>query len=602
MPERKPFPHIPRFPEEPKLEGAPHYAHESKLLEIEEGLPLLYEAGRDIRRFSEISKRAKQKEFQSELCGKLIAEPERFEEYIDTLRVLEERWEEKKGEVSDFTRLFLDNLERYVREKGSYTSETLKKWIDLSARSSVYKEAAEKILRALYERAKEPKQTIDFLYEFTQAILESEDKEVFERGLEILSFTTDVFKQESRGEMDFLKATFSEDDEIVRKQQEVDAVIWYFGERYKPEEYKNYVDSIRELSKREEYLRFIDERIRKDSERVKTMISFIERGGGGRGFASISHKQRDRWPHKLFFQQGEVRRLFNERVSMENEEMISISLPEKGSMMFKGEVGVIQTILEELRKEPKGGDILQERSYVKSLFYLSPELSKELQQVLADDAVLLRKEIQDERRHLISPRGDKMIIVSPELQAFGFKSILFEQGKPKTRLKATVEVENYKFVLEINKDLGFEESGTGKSFFVSFGRRAFFEEVLLNHLKELQCAERKERRIELGEEEVLGGTADAIEREKEFTSRRAHLRKLPQGKSYTQSQFHFALADADINLERLNREKGLTKEEGQITFIKAVEEVLIGRKGPLVSRAPRAMERYRNIIEYGSNH
>jgi hypothetical protein len=52
-----------------------------------------------------------------------------------------------------------------------------------------------------------------------------------------------------------------------------------------------------------------------------------------------------------------------------------------------------------------------------------------------------------------------------------------------------------------------------------------------------------------------------------------------------------------IDLVRLNAERELTKETGQITYVKQIDEVKSGGpRVPVVSRAPKAMDRFHRLI------
>lgn len=139
---------------------------------------------------------------------------------------------------------------------------------------------------------------------------------------------------------------------------------------------------------------------------------------------------------------GPVRTLFNERVTLEEGGKIAISLPNKGNMLFDRDAYIGDLILENLKTDPQGRDTLRDRNYVASIFYLAPTLESDIIELLSKDNGELRKEIINTRSHLISPRGDKMIIMDPGLQHSGFKSITFELGEPKTRINVAVRVDN----------------------------------------------------------------------------------------------------------------------------------------------------------------
>ncbi|HCM68129.1 MAG TPA: hypothetical protein DIS62_03955, partial [Candidatus Kerfeldbacteria bacterium] len=70
--------------------------------------------------------------------------------------------------------------------------------------------------------------------------------------------------------------------------------------------------------------------------------------------------------------------------------------------------------------------------------------------------------------------------------------------------------------------------------------------MVLSHLKELQCTDRV----------VAGVSVNAhsgnLERQQEFTDRRGHLRKLPPGQGYSETQRRLALDEQGWDIVRIN--------------------------------------------------
>ena len=582
------FPDIPRFPEEPKSEGAPKRAHESILLAEEEGLPFLYEIGEDLKKFKDLEVAEKQKQFQAELAQKLLKDPQKFEEYFDNIRILEEKWIDKKTILAYYKNSFFNNLERFAGEYGENDVDLLKAWLNLSVKSNVYKEASESVLRGYHDRLKSVKESMNFLYSFAQAVMESDDEEVFKRGLEIVGWGTDIFPQKSLSEKNYVKSIFSGDDELLRQQLEIDAVTWYFLQKFFPEKHLQMQKSIGEIVKLPETQKAASEFTKRQPARMKILSDFYNDIDIKSGLSPVDPEKLKEWPYDLIMNGGPLRKLFNERVSLEGNQ-VALFLPNKGDSLFSYGSNVNEIILGDLKSEPSPNKrTIKDRNIVGTIFYLSPELKEEELGLLERDNVNLKKEIISERVHFVSPRGDKVIITDEELAGLGIRSILFELGNSRTMTDITIEIENYKFELTLDRNFVLLDKDGRRRLPISFKRGAFVESVILNYLKEILCT----GNVEVGENAIsLDQSAEA---EKEFNGRRAHLRKLPAGMGYTEKQRLVALQEQDdLDLGRLNAELGLTRETGQKTFVKAVE----GGEEPMILRAPRAMDRYKKLLD-----
>jgi hypothetical protein len=602
MERERPMPDIVLLPEEreeaaaakvPKLPGAPERAYESALLAEAEGLPsgAFDSVGKDLDRFADARQMERKRLVQRERLRQFLRDPDSFEQYFDTLHILDDRWEDHRYDLTAFKQSFGENFERYIGEINEYTPESLRKWLELSVQSNVYREQAEKVMRTLYERVRNPKETIDFLYAFAQSILETDRKEVFDRGLEILCWGTDVFPRSSRGQKNYLKAAFGGEDDLLQKQQEIDAVVYIFGQKYAPEAYQQMREAMDVLGEDPEVRGVLENLMRKDPGKGNKLIAFLTREERGSGkMVSVPEPLQQEWPYTLALKAGPVRRLFNERIEQEEEQFVNFSLPEAGNLLFRSPISR-ETILTSLSKESSGERSFSEASYIKALFYLTPELTPEQMEKLAEDNGKLRQDIFRDLTHSISQRGDRMLVVDPELKQLGFKSILFEFSDPSTTTKITVEVGNYQFIVRMDEDLSLVEYGTGRNFPVSFQRRAFFEHILLAHLYALECT----KYVSPGSSEA-GSDTERLEREEEFRGRRAHLRKLPVGQGFSEQARILGLQDPRrYDLVRRNAELGFTRETGQKTYVSPAPEVSTGRE-PLISRAPRAMERYRRLL------
>src|SRR3990167_7559559 len=230
------FPDIPRFPDEPKSEGAPKRAHESILLAEEEGLPFLYEIGEDLKKFKDLEVAEKQRQFQAELAQKLLKDPQKFEEF-------------------------------------------------------------------------------------------------FKRGLEIVGWGTDIFPQKSLSEKNYVKYIFSGDDELLRQQLEIDAVTWYFLQKFFPEKHLQMQKSIGEIVKLPETQKAASEFTKRQPARMKILSDFYNDIDIKSGLSPVDPEKLKEWPYDLIMNGGPLRKLFNERVSLEGNQ-VALFLQNKGFSLF----------------------------------------------------------------------------------------------------------------------------------------------------------------------------------------------------------------------------------------------------------------------------
>src|SRR3989338_11353644 len=92
-----------------KLPGAPEAAYESVLVAREEELPLdlMSTVGSDLDRFLATTRAEDQRAVQRERFQELLRNPAMLENYFDMARILEERWQERRGGPGPFQTGFL---------------------------------------------------------------------------------------------------------------------------------------------------------------------------------------------------------------------------------------------------------------------------------------------------------------------------------------------------------------------------------------------------------------------------------------------------------------------------------------------------------------
>ena len=600
MNERKFLPDIPLLPEEreaivkagqPKLPGAPSEAHESALLAVEEGLPLLNEAGKDLKAYAGIMQSAKRKEFKSKKIHYFINNPKELTAYFDTLRILSENWKERHDEIEDYTKALLEDMEKYI-DVGTLPPKAFEEWLSLMTKSEVYRPIAERVIAGLFEKARSPQALMNILYNLTEAILISSDQEVLRKGLEILVLQASFLKDLPNHYLNYMKAFLTlNNDELLRRTMEVDFATFYLASRYMPDVLKALQEQAMATLNTVEYQEFVARSTTADPEKFQRLNKYYHHKNVDENLLVMKHERRREWPYTLIIQGGRIRALMNELIAQEKGQMVNLFLPMDGKWVVSLHKlnSIVKTIQDILNEPSKGNNELRDPKFLKALFYLTPQLSPENRTRLSEDIIPLRFEINREKRHSISSRGDKIVIVDEELKALGFKSITFKVAEHAPIILTSIEVANYFFVVSINQDFEILDE-KDRQLHGSFEQKAFVEHMILSHLKELMCTER----VKPGNGENNGRRQ--TEREAEFRDRRPHLRKMPPNHAYSREALAEGLLDPlRYDLARINAERGLTKEIGQVTYVKVSSKPLPGEQ-PLISRAPHATDRLRKIL------
>jgi hypothetical protein len=189
---------------------------------------------------------------------------------------------------------------------------------------------------------------------------------------------------------------------------------------------------------------------------------------------------------------------------------------------------------------------------------LSMDAVKELSQIIEETKNTLKKDA----RTLVSPRGDVLVVQDPELaQKYGITKVSFFPDSSVVDLRVQVTYrDTTTFVCKLDTDFSLRDGAQKHALDISMNTSLLLHHIVLNHLKEILC----------GMEAGGGGqgkTADATQDHPDIRVRRPHMRKLPSGKSFTTEQAMLAQKEYGVNLLMYNEARGLTKTEGQFTFV-----------------------------------
>ena len=611
-----------RFPEDPPLAGMPHSEAQSFLLTEQFGSLQMITS--DVNAFCSARSSGQAGKVLKDITGRFLKDPTLLEQYFETLKVAssliyqtsdvfdvgrlvdiepdrvheiaQEIQASRTKELEHFGAAISKEIGRYASFLGLYTKESLGEWLRISVKGEEDSKLAKDVLRGLFSSCNSASEglpeleriilkinkTLDFLYTFGEAVVSVEDPDTRSAGLKMLCFDTDIFPLGSKGYCNLAMSAFAWSDSALQKFMEINAVIAQLARPQFQDAFNRFDAGMNGAMNGEDFARIKGEYRRQCPARYEALRRYYIEDLDA---LEIDQGSAPPWPDNLVVNSGPLRVALHHAIANQDPSRAAVWMPGiQGNVLTTSQIG--PSIFE--YKSPEGGRV-HLGGQVRTLFYLTPELEPDAHQKLAADLPHLRERIADNISHLISPRGDKMIIVDPELKALGFKWILFERGAALKTTGLTVAVGEYQFEFNLGKDLVLRDLHEKQPFELPFSRNAFLEHLILSHLHELMCT----RNIAVnGNKELI---ADDAEAERKFKGRRPHFRKLQPGRGFTPEQWAVAFAnEQELDLNEVNARFGLTRETGQKTFVKVA--LPDGDYGPFISNAPHSMAWMRELL------
>lgn len=592
MPENfhKIFPEIPRYDNEAPLEGLPQSPEESAFLSI----PELAKTADLATDFDKANSDKKRKVIDN-LIVDLVENPNRFIQTLDSLALLKEVEAYK-------TELLEENLQRGVErvrfKKFPPSYESLNGWLAILTESNLYGSLAERVLKQMIGKCNDSKSIISFLYELGLAGMRSNNPEIVKKTLEILALQTKTLPADSIQTIYYLLGNLDPNDKVMQKTFEIGVVFTFLSKKYGTDfiKQKNKADEI--IVKDPRFNEHLREIYNADPARSQKLLAMHKDNiGNFINEYGLLQKASDfnKFPFNLMVQDiGPLRKWYNNQVAKEYEEkngvpVINLHLPNI-SAPFPIKEHLEKFICLELSKENPNGKVLENEDYWDTLSMLvPPEIleEKRLASLIATNQSLQR-DIRDNTRYLLSPRGDMVEITDHLLKELGFKSILYEMDRHNRRdTVVTVKVGNFEYRILLDEYFSLREMKDRKAVHLPLSAN-FINNVILGHLREIRCSEKVN---EIGDN--LNGGDGARHA---FTARRAHLRRLPAGQQPTSEQIKRALKTYDIDIVRINREAKASGKTHCITFVFEAQNVAIAGQEPVHSRAPEATKKLQEIL------
>ncbi|MFA6475714.1 MAG: hypothetical protein WCV88_06020 [Patescibacteria group bacterium] len=571
----------------PTLEGAPRSADESIF-----STPQLVEAADVVVRYQDKDTNSEQRrELVRNLAQELISQPYKLVELLDAIAMLQAVQEGStyRGASELQTRL-LEQLNKVKIEPFPPEPAVIEQWLTISSDSQVYGQMADRVLTGLVERCKDRKTLVNLLFQLASVGLPSSNQKMADKVFLILCGETSVIPADSPKLIELTLANYDLDDDVVKKAMDVDSAVNISGANRHPEAVQRRNDrAIKLISKPEaiQYIRFISE---KYPERFNAIAKYYAQAEGEFGTLQVTTNSdsTNKFPLNLIYNNpSQLRMWANEQLATAMEidsgqPSVSYNFP-TGSGVLVGDSNTASFIKKKYAEPvPPEQPPLEARSYWTTLSYLAPAESQtpEMRTKLIERNEKLCNEIRFYTRSLLSPRGDLVEVTDAAVLDLGFTQILYQMdSKNKRDTIITLQVGNYQFRVLLDEQMSLRQLPERINLSLP-PDSVFVKHILLSHLREIRCADPAESLDgEKGEGKRMA-----------FSARRAHLRRLPDGKSPTTEQTLRALNDYDIDLVRLNREAQVRGETRKITFVAEVDQAAIGGSEPVRSRQPQALE------------
>ncbi len=278
----------------------------------------------------------------------------------------------------------------------------------------------------------------------------------------------------------------------------------------------------------------------------------------------------------------------------------AVYLPRQGESNLQ-----IPSNLEQRRKiaqrgfndEKAANKVIREDTIFELMALLFPNVTAEKRTNLVSRIVELKRQLREDIRQLISPRGDHIEIEDELLsRELGITSITFKPTTSVVDLDIIIRIGNVDCMLHIDDQCNLKRAETdpkkiNRPLRVVPDTHLLIQELVYSHLQAILCKET----VSVGSSTERGSGL-----EEKVVSRRAHLRRLPVGQRCSEQQIR--LASEFCDLLAFNRSRGLTgetEETRQFTFVKAVEVEYIDEESktqdPIRTRIKDASE-LKNVL------
>ncbi len=522
--------------------------------------------------------------------------------------------------------------------------------------SEEYRHMAELILQKMVGRCTSRVAIVSFIYNLVYAGATSSNNMITRKMLEILAYQTPIFGPNPekdfiyRTEKDphpnkklplsevlslketpfihYMIAIFEpDDDEVLKQHMEIESSIDYLLAQHTPElKEKRYSGVAGQITSSEAFRNKISLFYGMETKKMLIQLResqqspprlqkindwYMRQGQPERADLAGTVRLQgfinpDVFPYNLVLKNpGPLRQWQNEQIEAalsgkEGGIQLNLSLPGfEATNRFQDFEEALIFIREQLQAAPSSeSDVsFSEPRFLKTLSYLVPEMllgkqKEEYFQRLREANTGMRKEMIEDAKYFLSPRGDILQVKDPVLQGLGFHEIQFKLH-PKRRgdMEVEVLVGHYRFQFLIDDTYTFY-SLRDRSHLVLSPFAIFFEHVILSHLHAIRCDGDRLTPM-IGGKSKKNGIINGGE-ETTPVARRPHFRTLSTGQKPSSEQIILASKPpycVNLVAHNIARENlGL----GVQTFVREVKGEI--PNGPMRFSAPHATDTLKEIL------
>ncbi len=607
-PQQQIFQSIPwlRYTDEPRpYDGAPTSPGDSIFLG--EGLPLLDTMVSFFENYNCKGKRDDQRGRANWLVHQMLMNPAEYPlpQVFDTCIALEETYPEHIHILrQDLPRSFIDQARATVDHANAQRQLPL---LEIIAKNPAHAEQAKNVLRLWYGSANSQERIVQTMYNTLLAALTSEDPDIERLAAEITSFRTDMMPDSSKQASLYVSAAFAATDDVLAAHMAVDETIKFLRHVHLPQ-FDSPDDSIYHRVEVNDIITAAHLRSWKNPVRMQAIIDYYDyqekltlANPGGVATQDQRVALNQDYPRNIARQPSELRRLLSNRLvrfmAAENTELntVSITLPD-GTIQPIATHGDIGTTAMHLLSDillDGHGVISDIHAAHDTLEYLGPPLLQqdaERVNILHEIRTQLKKDIWKNATYTVSPRGDRIPVDNPILQAMGMNEIVFHLGRTAMETRVTIIIEQYALPLTLDRHYNLRGMH-GEELHLSRDARNWWEAILLSHLHPLVTGTGD---AWVDEHRPRSGSRSRVHSDENITeARRGFRRRLPAGQCFTPEQAELVEEELFIDLLTYNLDRGLTRETGQYTWVlpKYENRTTTGMGEPMTVHIPHAADK-----------
>ncbi len=477
--------------------------------------------------------------------------------------------------------------------------------------------AAETTIRKLIAETETPSEITDLLYEIAVAGFSTGEEVVMDRAAQLISWETDLMTWGSPQGMNLEFAKLSEYADTRQKASELqDVVLTYLGV-IDGNRLKSFADRKYNIWHQKEFLVRVGHQfaaypsvaieagfnpevrrgITGKAQLLKAMAEYTRRQfgkfmAGGLPAIYMTHNT-EVGPLGEWFRDFYASLITDYRSSMPllgRRILAHLNFPDRPvtAVTKTTPANASKYVADYLRKAEIEG-VITARTYWNTLGYLRPEgLDRGEWTALMSKNTELRERMLMDKRHSLSPIGDRVLVMNFALKELGFEFVEFHMDDhQKDTTIVTLRIGNATFSCYLDRDYNFREIGTGHN--LGLGRAApLLECTVLSHLHQIHCCIPSNK----------GGGRQDTEVVRKIIHRRAHRHRLPPNQKPTEKQILKVLTEYGIDLVLQNARRREQGKERLITWVSEVniDELRAVTHGPVISEGHEASEQLRQAL------